>query len=68
MQGRERKGGEVEWKRMGDLCEDEGTQVNDVCIPPAVSPEVLISTLTGISFVPVLCTRSITVPLSSFTV
>ena len=65
---RERKGGEVEWERIEDLCEDEGTQVNDVCIPPAVSPEVLISTVTGISFVPVLRTRSITVPLSSFTV
>ena len=33
---RERKGGEVEWERIEDLCEDEGTQVNDVCIPPAV--------------------------------
>ena len=68
MQGRERKGGEVEWERIGDLCEDEGTQVNDVCIPPTVSPEVLISTVTGMSFVPVLRTTSITVPLSSFTV
>ena len=66
--GRERKGGEGEWERIGDLCEDEGTRVNDVCIPPAVSPEVLISTVTGISFVPVLRTNSITVPLSSFTV
>ena len=26
MGGRERKGGEVEWERIGDLCEDEGTQ------------------------------------------
>ena len=43
-------------------------ELNDVCIPPAVSPEVLISTVTGISFVPVLRTNSITVPLSSFTV
>ena len=68
MGGRERKGGEVEWERIGELCEDEGTQVNDVCIPPAVSPEVLISTVTGISLSPVLRTNSITVPLSSFTV
>ena len=58
----------MEWERKGDLCEDEGTQVNDVCIPSAVSPEVLISTVTGISFSPVLRTSSITVPLSSFTV
>ena len=65
---RERKGGEVEWERMGDLCEDEGTQVNDVCIPPAVSPEVMISTVMGMLFVPVLRISSITVPLSSFTV
>ena len=68
MGGRERKGGEVEWERMGDLYEDEGTQMNDVCIPPAVSPEVMISTVTGMSFVPVLRTNSITVPLFSFTV
>ena len=43
-------------------------ELNDVCIPSAVSPAVLISTVTGISFVPVLRTNSITVPLSSFTV
>ena len=43
-------------------------ELNDVCIPSALSPEVLISTVTGISFVPVLRTNSITVPLSSFTV
>ena len=65
MGGKERQRGEVEWERMRDLCEDG---VNDVCIPPAVSPEVMISTVTGTSFVPVLRTSSITVPLSSFTV
>ena len=69
MGGRERKGGEVKWERIGDLCEGEETQLyGHVCIPPALPAEVLISTVMGISFSPVFCTINVTVPSSSFTV
>lgn len=59
--------GEMKWDRMGDLCEGEGNSIAS-SIPSAVSPKVVIFTVTGISFSPILCTNSITVPSSSITV
>ena len=59
----------MKWERIGDLCEGEQTQLyGHVCIPPALSGAVLISTVTGISLCLVFCTINVTVLSSSLTV
>ena len=66
---RERKGSVVNGREQEIYVKVKKTQLyGHVCIPPALPAEVVIFTVTGISFSPVFRTINVTVPSSSFTV